>query len=83
MENPDKPTPQPNKPKGSEPIKKPVVRKSGGKGPTKEDKDDGKKGEPQPQKKSSEDQPGEGPEDEPLPPGPEPDDLEDPLGIKP
>ena len=83
LENPDEPTPQPNKPKGSEPIKKPVARKSGGKGPRKEDKDDGKKGEPQPQKKGSEDQPGEGPEDEPLPPGLEPDDSEDPLGIKP
>ena len=83
LENPDEPSPQPNKPKGSEPIKKPVARKSGGKGSRKEDKDNGKKGEPQPQKKSPEDQTGEGPEDEPLPPGPEPDDPEDPLGIKP
>ena len=83
LEDPDEPTPQPNKPKGSEPIKKPVARKSGGKGSRRGDKDDGKKGEPQSQKRGSEDQPGEGPEDEPLPPGPEPDDLEDPLGLKP
>ena len=41
LENPDKPSPQPNKPKGSEPIEKPVARKSGGKGSRKEDKDDG------------------------------------------
>ena len=83
LENPDEPTPQRKKPKGSEPIKKPVARKSGGKGARREDKDDGKKGEPQPQKRSSEDQPGEGLEDEPLPPGMEPDDSEAPLGIKP
>ena len=83
LENPDEPIPQPNKPKGSEPIKKPVARKSGGKGSRKEDKGGDKKGEPQPQKKNPEDQTGEGPEDEPLPPGPEPDDLEDPSGIKP
>ena len=48
LENPDEPTPQPNKPEGSEPIKKPVARKSGGKGARREDKDDDKKGEPQP-----------------------------------
>ena len=81
LENPDEPLPQPNKPKEPKPVRKPVARKSGGKGARKEDKDDGKKGEMQPQMEDPEDQPGDvikEPEEEPLPLGPE---LDDPKNL--
>ena len=86
LENPDEPSPQPNKPKGPKPVRKPVARKSGGKGAKNEDKDDSKKGELQPQTVDPENQPGDATEEleeEPLPPRPEPDDPKNLPGPKP
>ena len=86
LENPDKPSLQPNKPKGPKPVRKPVSRKSGGKGPRDDNKGDNKKGGLQQQIENPENQPGnvmEDLEDEPLPPGPGPNDPENPPDPKP
>ena len=86
LENPDKPLPQPNKSKGPKPVRKPVARKSGGKGPKDDNKGDNKKGGLQQQIVNPENHPGnvtEDLEDEPLPPGPGPNIPENPPDPKP
>ena len=86
LENPDKPLPQPNKPKGPKPVRKPVARKSRGKWPKDDNKGDNKKGGLQQQIVNPENQPGnvmEDLEDEPLPPGQGPNVPENPPDPKP